>query len=280
MLYSSSLLQLVMVSNYDDYFPGELNNMVGKTLLFRFQYSDYNINNNHHVYQVQKISEDQTMIELFKKDFLEQGAGCDVETPLLKSGSSSKFSSSDVVPFNIEETPKSKGVAASEGSIFNRHVCSNERWGKPAGNGSDMGVAMMPKSNKKNGDGDGDDVEQNKLVAFDFLLYPDFRHEVNLLVKLRHPYIVQFLGAVTEKKPLMLITEYPRGGDLNQCLKEKGALSPATIVNFALDIASTKPLTHGLPRWQSVCSLNDPTVKIEEPMIARNEGCGSRGASN
>ncbi|GKE41643.1 hypothetical protein Tco_1468927 [Tanacetum coccineum] len=29
--------------------------------------------------------------------------------------SSSKFSSSDVVPFNIEETPKSKGVAASEG---------------------------------------------------------------------------------------------------------------------------------------------------------------------
>ncbi|GKF04372.1 hypothetical protein Tco_0035040, partial [Tanacetum coccineum] len=29
---------------------------------------------------------------------------------------------------------------------------------------------------------------------------------------------------------------------------------------------------------QSVCSLNDPTVKIEEPMIVRNEGCGSRGA--
>ncbi|GJY97360.1 hypothetical protein Tco_0514270, partial [Tanacetum coccineum] len=43
------------------------------------------------------------------------GAGCDVETPFLKSGSSSKFSSSNVVPFNIEETPKSKGVAASEG---------------------------------------------------------------------------------------------------------------------------------------------------------------------
>lgn len=39
----------------------------------------------------------------------------------------------------------------------------------------------------------------------------DFRHEVNLLVKLRHPNIVQFLGAVTEKKPLMLITEYLRG---------------------------------------------------------------------
>ncbi|GJS22920.1 reverse transcriptase domain-containing protein [Tanacetum coccineum] len=37
-------------------------------------------------------------------------------------------------------------------------------------------------------------------------------------------------------------------------------------------LQSTKPLTHGMPRWQSVCSLNDPTVKIEEPMIARIEG--------
>ena len=36
----------------------------------------------------------------------------------------------------------------------------------------------------------------------------DFQHEVELLVKLRHPNIVQFLGAVTVKKPLMLITEY------------------------------------------------------------------------
>ncbi|GFP99952.1 probable serine/threonine-protein kinase drkd, partial [Phtheirospermum japonicum] len=39
----------------------------------------------------------------------------------------------------------------------------------------------------------------------------DFRHEVNLLVNLRHPNIIQFLGAVTEKKPLMLVTEYLRG---------------------------------------------------------------------
>ncbi|KAI3825879.1 hypothetical protein L1987_07588 [Smallanthus sonchifolius] len=57
----------------------------------------------------------------------------------------------------------------------------------------------------------------------------DFRHEVNLLVK--------FLGAVTEKKPLKLITEFLRGGDLHHCLKVKGALNPTTAINFALDIA-------------------------------------------
>ncbi|KAJ6852290.1 serine/threonine-protein kinase STY8 [Iris pallida] len=45
-------------------------------------------------------------------------------------------------------------------------------------------------------------------LSDDRLVIQDFRHEVNLLVKLRHPNIVQFLGAVTEKKPLMLITEF------------------------------------------------------------------------
>ncbi|KAI3799833.1 hypothetical protein L1987_35137 [Smallanthus sonchifolius] len=60
----------------------------------------------------------------------------------------------------------------------------------------------------------------------------DFRHEVNLLVKLGHPNIVQFLGAVTEKKPLMLIIEFLRGGDLHHCLKVNGALNPTTAIKL------------------------------------------------
>jgi len=56
-----------------------------------------------------------------------------------------------------------------------------------------------------------DDIVNPSLMFFPLLSSQDFRHEVNLLVKLRHPNIVQFLGAVTEKKPLMLITEYLRG---------------------------------------------------------------------
>nr|GEX92604.1 coatomer beta' subunit [Tanacetum cinerariifolium] len=57
-----------------------------------------------------------------------------------------------------------KTIALKSRSIFNIHMCSNGRWGKPTGNGSDTGVATMPKSNRKNGDEDGDDVEQNKLM--------------------------------------------------------------------------------------------------------------------
>ncbi|XP_051145598.1 integrin-linked protein kinase 1-like [Andrographis paniculata] len=84
-------------------------------------------------------------------------------------------------------------------------------------------------------------------LSDDRLVVQDFRHEVNLLVKLRHPNIVQFLGAVTEKKPLMLITEYLRGGDLHQHLKEKGALNPATAINFAMDIARGMAYMHSEP---------------------------------
>ncbi|GKC00472.1 hypothetical protein Tco_0986608 [Tanacetum coccineum] len=41
---------------------------------------------------------------------------------------------------------------------------------------------------------------------------------------------------------------------------------------------STRPLTLGLPRWQSVCSLIDPTAKKMDPMIARNEWSKSEQA--
>ncbi|XAR65222.1 Dual-specificity kinase [Bertholletia excelsa] len=84
-------------------------------------------------------------------------------------------------------------------------------------------------------------------LSDDILVIQDFRHEVNLLVKLRHPNIVQFLGAVTERKPLMLITEYLRGGDLHQYLKDKGPLSPSTAISFALDIARGMAYLHSEP---------------------------------
>ncbi|GJW87108.1 hypothetical protein Tco_0162448 [Tanacetum coccineum] len=41
-----------------------------------------------------------------------------------------------------------------------------------------------------------------------------------------------------------------------------------------------KALTHGLPRWQSVCSHFDPTDARWDLMIGSKEGPGSFGASN
>ncbi|GKC91858.1 replication protein A 70 kDa DNA-binding subunit B [Tanacetum coccineum] len=55
----SSIESYTLINQYgehcDGYFPVELNRIVGKKLLFRFQYNDLDISVNNHVYQVQKI---------------------------------------------------------------------------------------------------------------------------------------------------------------------------------------------------------------------------------
>uniref|UniRef100_A0A0D6R1J6 non-specific serine/threonine protein kinase n=1 Tax=Araucaria cunninghamii TaxID=56994 RepID=A0A0D6R1J6_ARACU len=64
-----------------------------------------------------------------------------------------------------------------------------------------------------------------------------FRDELALLQRVRHPNVVQFLGAVTQSSPMMIITEYLPKGDLDAYLKKKGALKPLKALKFALDIA-------------------------------------------
>ncbi|XP_061369810.1 integrin-linked protein kinase 1 [Gastrolobium bilobum] len=64
-----------------------------------------------------------------------------------------------------------------------------------------------------------------------------FHDELTLLQKIRHPNVVQFLGAVTQSTPMMIVVEYLPLGDLRAYLKQKRALKPITAVKFALDIA-------------------------------------------
>ncbi|URD85252.1 serine threonine protein kinase [Musa troglodytarum] len=72
-------------------------------------------------------------------------------------------------------------------------------------------------------------VDENKLRAF--------RDELALFQQIRHPNVVQFLGAVTQSSPMMIVTEYLPKGDLRAYLKRKGALKPSSAVRLALDIA-------------------------------------------
>lgn len=77
----------------------------------------------------------------------------------------------------------------------------------------------------------GEDVitDEDKVKAF--------RDELALLQQIRHPNVVQFLGAVTQSSPMMIITEYLPKGDLRAFLKRKGAIRPLLTVTFGLDIA-------------------------------------------
>ncbi|KAI5075687.1 hypothetical protein GOP47_0009763 [Adiantum capillus-veneris] len=64
-----------------------------------------------------------------------------------------------------------------------------------------------------------------------------FRWELSLIQTLRHPNIVQFLGAVTQSTPLMIIFEYLPQGDLYQYLNQNRALKPSKVIDFSLNIA-------------------------------------------
>ncbi|MCO5595408.1 hypothetical protein L7F22_049450 [Adiantum nelumboides] len=65
----------------------------------------------------------------------------------------------------------------------------------------------------------------------------EFQKELSICKHLRHPNIVQFLGAVTREDQLAIVTEYLQKGDLDKLLMMKGPLDPDTAIMFALDIA-------------------------------------------
>ncbi|GKC15881.1 replication protein A 70 kDa DNA-binding subunit B, partial [Tanacetum coccineum] len=54
----------------DDYFPDDLDDIVGKKYLFKVYYSEYNCNNNNHTYRSDGFLDDVGLIKHFKKGFL------------------------------------------------------------------------------------------------------------------------------------------------------------------------------------------------------------------
>ncbi|KFK35100.1 hypothetical protein AALP_AA5G235500 [Arabis alpina] len=88
-----------------------------------------------------------------------------------------------------------------------------------------------------------------------------FRDELALLQKIRHPNVVQFLGAVTQSTPMMIVTEYLPKGDLRQYLDRKGSLEPAHAVKFALEIARGMNYLHEhKPEAIIHCDLEPPNI--------------------
>ena len=58
----------------------------------------------------------------------------------------------------------------------------------------------------------------------------DFQREAELLTMLQHQHIVRFFGVCTEGRPLLMVFEYMRHGDLNRFLRYQhlaSVLAPA-----------------------------------------------------
>ncbi|KAL5207390.1 hypothetical protein ABZP36_031825 [Zizania latifolia] len=99
----------------------------------------------------------------------------------------------------------------------------------------------------------------------------EFKHELTLLEKARHPNLVQFVGAVTQNVPMMIISEYHEKGDLASYLETKGRLQSYKAVRFALDIArglnylhecKPEPIIHGNLSPKSIVRDDEGKLKV------------------
>ncbi|XVE80830.1 hypothetical protein DITRI_Ditri15bG0011800 [Diplodiscus trichospermus] len=102
-----------------------------------------------------------------------------------------------------------------------------------------------------------------------------FKHELTLLEKVRHPNVVQFVGAVTQNIPMMIVSEYHPKGDLGSYLQKKGRLSPSKVLRFAHDIARGMNYLHECKPDPIIhCDLKPNNVLLDNGGLLKIAGFG------
>ncbi|CAH9111449.1 unnamed protein product [Cuscuta epithymum] len=102
-----------------------------------------------------------------------------------------------------------------------------------------------------------------------------FKHELMMLEKVRHPNVVQFVGAVTQNIPMMIVSEYHPRGDLGAYLQKKGRLSASKSLRFALDIARGMNYLHECKPDPIIhCSLQPKNILLDDGGLLKVAGFG------
>ncbi|XP_070021315.1 integrin-linked protein kinase 1-like isoform X2 [Nicotiana sylvestris] len=108
-----------------------------------------------------------------------------------------------------------------------------------------------------------------------------FKHELTLLEKVRHPNVVQFVGAVTQNIPMMIVLEYHPSGDLGSYLQKKGRLSASKVLRFALDIARGMNYLHECKPDPIIhCLLMPKNILLDNGGLLKVAGFGLIRLSN
>ncbi|KAE8702918.1 Detected protein of confused Function [Hibiscus syriacus] len=91
-----------------------------------------------------------------------------------------------------------------------------------------------------------------------------FKYELTLLEKVRHPNVIQFVGAVTQNIPMMIVLDYHPNGDLGSYLQKKGRLSLSKVLRFALDIARGMNYLHECKQDPIIhCNLQPKNILLD-----------------
>ncbi|KAJ8527577.1 hypothetical protein K7X08_015028 [Anisodus acutangulus] len=102
-----------------------------------------------------------------------------------------------------------------------------------------------------------------------------FNHELTLLEKVRHPNVIQFVGAVTQNIPMMIVSEYHPRGDLGSYLQKKGRLSPSKALKFALDVARGMNYLHECKPDPIIhCNLKPKYILLDSGGLLKVAGFG------
>ncbi|KAG2433495.1 hypothetical protein HYH02_012613 [Chlamydomonas schloesseri] len=92
----------------------------------------------------------------------------------------------------------------------------------------------------------------------------DFRDEVLIMSKLRHPNIVLFMGAVTQSNQLAIVTQFVARGSLFRLLhRTKEVLDPRRRLNMALDIAKGMEYLHNCKPVLVHRDLKSPNLLVD-----------------
>ncbi|KAJ6690841.1 SERINE/THREONINE-PROTEIN KINASE HT1-LIKE, partial [Salix koriyanagi] len=124
-----------------------------------------------------------------------------------------------------------------------------------------------------------------KILEKDLCADPEsinaFKHELTLLEKVRHPNVIQFVGAVTQNLPMMIVAEYHSKGDLASYLLKKGRLSPSKALRFALDIARGINYLHECKPDPIIhCDLKPKNILLDNGGLLKIAGFGLIRLSN
>ncbi|CAL9165374.1 unnamed protein product [Musa hybrid cultivar] len=119
-----------------------------------------------------------------------------------------------------------------------------------------------------------------KMLDQDACSDPDainsFKNELTLMQKTRHPNVVQFVGAVTQNLPMMIVSEHLPKGDLGSYLKNKGRLQMNKALRFALDIARGINYLHECKPDPIIhCHLRPKNVLLDDGGQLKVAGFGS-----
>lgn len=103
-----------------------------------------------------------------------------------------------------------------------------------------------------------------------------FNHELTSLEKVRHPNVVQFVGAVTQNVPMMIVLErHSNRGDLAGYLRKQGRLSPSKLLRFALEIARGMNYLHECkPEPIIHCELKPKNILLDSGGLVKVAGFG------